>query len=145
MNLLYKLIATNKDITLTILRVTLGVVIFPHGAQKVLGSFGGYGFDGTMGFMTGMGIPAVFAFLAIVAEFFGAIGLIVGLFTRVAAFGVFATMFVAAVLVHLPNGFFADKGGYEFHLLTFGLAIPLILKGAGSFSLDDILAGKLEK
>ncbi|MBM9549019.1 DoxX family protein [Leptospira sp. 201903074] len=141
----YKLLATNKDITLTILRVTLGVVILPHGAQKVLGTFGGYGFEGTMGFFTGqLGIPYIFALLAIIAEFFGALGLILGLFTRVAAFGIFSTMLVAAVLVHLPNGFFADKGGFEFQLLTFGLAIPLIIKGAGSFSLDDIIAHKIE-
>ncbi|TGL55949.1 DoxX family protein [Leptospira kemamanensis] len=140
----YKLIATNKDITLTILRVTLGLVILPHGAQKVLGAFGGYGFEGTMGFFTGMGIPYVLALLAIIAEFFGAIGLILGLLTRVAAFGIFCTMLAATVLVHLPNGFFADKGGYEFHILTFGLAIPLIIKGAGSFSLDDVIAHKIE-
>jgi putative oxidoreductase len=142
----YKLIATNKDITLTILRVALGVVMFPHGAQKALGLFGGYGFEGTMGWLTGqMGVPYFFALLAIAAEFLGSLGLIFGLFTRVAAFGIFSTMLVATVLVHLPNGFFADKGGYEFHILTFGLAIPLILKGAGSFSLDDVLAAKLEK
>lgn len=142
----YKLLATNKDITLTILRVTLGVVIFPHGAQKAIGAFGGYGFEGTMGWFTGqMGIPYFFGILAIAAEFLGSIGLILGLFTRVAAFGIFSTMIVATVLVHLPNGFFADKGGYEFHILTFGLAIPLILKGAGSFSLDDAIAHKLEK
>ncbi|MCU0823845.1 MAG: DoxX family protein [Leptospira sp.] len=142
----YKLLATNKDITLTILRVTLGVVIFPHGAQKAIGAFGGYGFEGTMGWFTGqMGIPYFFGLLAIAAEFLGSIGLILGLFTRVAAFGIFSTMIVATVLVHLPNGFFADKGGYEFHILTFGLAIPLILKGAGSFSLDDAIAHKLEK
>ncbi|MCZ8343797.1 MAG: DoxX family protein [Leptospira sp.] len=142
----YKLLATNKDITLTILRVTLGVVIFPHGAQKAMGAFGGYGFEGTMGWFTGqMGIPYFFALLAIAAEFLGSIGLILGLFTRVAAFGIFSTMLVATVLVHLPNGFFADKGGYEFHILTFGLAIPLILKGAGSFSIDDAIAHKLEK
>ncbi|MDF3821001.1 DoxX family protein [Leptospira sp. 96542] len=142
----YKLLATNKDITLTILRVTLGVVMFPHGAQKALGLFGGYGFEGTMGWLTGqMGVPYFFALLAIAAEFLGALGLIFGLLTRVAAFGVFCTMVVALVLVHLPNGFFADKGGFEFQILTFGLAIPLILKGAGSFSLDDTIAHKLEK
>lgn len=142
----YKLIATNKDITLTILRVALGVVMFPHGAQKALGLFGGYGFEGTMGWLTGqMGVPYFFALLAIAAEFLGSLGLIFGLFTRVAAFGIFSTMLVATVLVHLPNGFFADKGGYEFHILTFGLAIPLILKGAGAFSFDDVLAAKLEK
>ncbi|WP_411823631.1 DoxX family protein [Leptospira sp. 'Mane'] len=145
MNLLYRLLATKKDITLTIIRVTLGIVMLPHGAQKLFGSFGGYGFEGTMGFMTGqLGIPSLFAFLAIIAESFGALGLILGLFTRVAAFGVFATMLVAAALVHLPNGFFAPTG-IEYFILTFGLAIPLIIKGAGSFSLDDLVSSKLEK
>lgn len=146
MNLLYKLVSTNKDITLFISRVTLGIVMLPHGAQKLLGSFGGYGFEGTMGFFTShMGIPPVFAFLAIIAESFGALGLILGLFTRIAAFGVFMTMLVAVLIVHLPNGFFNDNKGYEFHLLAMGLAIPLILKGAGLYSMDDLVASKLEK
>lgn len=142
----YKLLATNKDITLTILRVTLGLVIFPHGAQKVLGAFGGYGFEGTMGFFSSLGIPYIFGVLAIVAEFFGAIGLILGLFTRLAAFGIASTMVVAAVLVHLPNGFFVNNNGYgyEYHILAVGIAIPLIIKGAGSFSLDDIIVHKIE-
>lgn len=140
----YKLLATNKDITLTILRVTLGIVILPHGAQKVLGAFGGYGFDGTMGYFASLGIPYILGVLAIVAEFFGSLGLILGLFTRVAAFGIFCTMAVAVLLQHLSNGFFASNNGYEFHILTFGLAIPLIIKGAGSFSLDDVIAHKIE-
>jgi putative oxidoreductase len=84
-----KLIATNDDAAITILRLVLGVVFFAHGAQKALGWFGGYGFTGAMGFFTGMmHIPAVFAFLAIAAEFLGGLGLILGLFTRVAALGI---------------------------------------------------------
>src|SRR5260370_8003329 len=91
-----KLIATNNDAAITILRLDLGVVFFAHGAQKALGWFGGYGFTGTMGFFTGMmHIPAVFAFLAIAAEFLGGLGLILGLLTRVAAFGIFCNMIVA--------------------------------------------------
>ncbi len=145
MNLFYKLLSTNKDISLLIIRLTLGLVILPHGAQKVLGSFGGYGFEGTMNFFTTqLGISPVFALLAIAAEFFGSIGLILGLFTRVAAFGIFVTMLVAAVLVHSPNGFFLTNNGYEFHILTLGLALPLILKGAGSCSLDDYLISKMD-
>jgi len=81
-----KLIATDNDTATTILRLALGVIFFAHGAQKMLGWFGGYGFTGTMGFFTGvMHIPAVFAFLAIAAEFFGGLGLIFGLLTRVAS------------------------------------------------------------
>lgn len=145
MNLFYKLLSTNKDNTLLIIRLTLGLVILPHGAQKVLGSFGGYGFEGTMNFFTShLGIPPLLALLAIAAEFFGSIGLLLGLFTRVAAFGIFVTMLVAAVLVHSPNGFFLNNNGYEFHILALGLALPLILKGAGSYSLDDYLVAKMD-
>lgn len=146
MNLFYKLLSTNKDITLFIVRLTLGLVMLPHGAQKVLGMFGGFGFDGTMNFFTTqLGIPPIFAMFAIAAEFFGALGLIFGLFTRVAAFGIFVTMFVAAVLVHGPNGFFLTNNGYEFHILAMGLALPLVLKGAGSFSLDDRIMAQIDK
>lgn len=145
MNLFYKLLSTNKDITLLIIRITLGLVILPHGAQKVLGIFGGYGFEGTMNFFTSqLGIHPAFAMLAIAAEFFGSLGLILGLLTRVAAFGIFITMLVAAVLVHGPNGFFLTSNGYEFHILAMGLALPLILKGAGSYSLDDAIVAKID-
>src|SRR6201982_2205946 len=86
--MLRKLTATENDVDLAILRLVLGIVFFAHGAQKMLGWFGGYGFTGTMGFFTNMmHIPAVFAFLAIAAEFFGGLGLIFGVFTRVAAVG----------------------------------------------------------
>jgi putative oxidoreductase len=87
-----KLTATDNDAAVTFLRLVLGVVFFAHGAQKALGWFSGYGFGGTMGFFTGMmHIPALFAVLAIAAEFLGGLGLIVGLLTRVAALGSFAT------------------------------------------------------
>ena len=87
-----RLIATNDDSATTFLRLVLGVIFFAHGAQKMLGWFGGYGFTGTMGFFTGMmHIPAPFAFLAIAAEFFGSIGLLLGFLTRVAGFGILTT------------------------------------------------------
>src|SRR3989440_8461572 len=101
-----KLIVTDNDGAITVLRLALGIVFFAHGAQKRLGWFGGYGFTGTMGFFTGMlHIPTVFAFLAIAAEFFGGLGLIFGLFTRVAAFGISCNMIVA-VLVGPPQFWF---------------------------------------
>lgn len=141
--MLKKLTATSNDVSLTILRLTLGLVIFPHGAQKMLGWFGGYGFSGTMGFFTQqMGIPAVFAVLAILAEFAGAIGLITGVLTRVAAFGVGMVMLVATLTTHLANGFFMNwngtqKGeGFEYHLLALGIAIALMIRGGGAFSVD---------
>src|SRR6266436_2143833 len=98
--LMKKLLATANDNTLTLMRLVLGIVFFLHGSQKMLGWFGGYGFSGTMHFFTGMlHIPAVFAFLAICAEFFGGLGLIFGLLTRVASFGVFCNMIVAVAMV----------------------------------------------
>ena len=128
-------------------RLTLGLVMFPHGAQKALGWFGGYGFSGTMGFFTGtMHIPALFAFLAIAAEFAGSLALITGLFSRVAALGIAAVMSVAALTAHRGNGFFmnwtgSQKGeGFEFHLLALGLALIVLIHGAGRFSLDALLA-----
>lgn len=142
-----KLLHTDADPVATLLRLTLGLVIFPHGAQKALGLFGGYGFTGTMGFFTGqLHIPAVFAFLAIAAEFAGSLGLITGLLTRVAAFGVFCNMLVAAVLVHRPVGFFMNwfgtqQGeGYEFHLLAMGLALAVMIRGGGAASADRALS-----
>src|SRR6202790_3287123 len=102
-----RLLATDDSTASAILRVVLGVVFFAHGAQKMLGWFGGYGFSGTMGFFTGtLHIPAPFAFLAIVAEFFGGLGLILGFLTRIAAFGIAVNMLVAIVTVHNAFGFF---------------------------------------
>ncbi|MBV8552162.1 MAG: DoxX family protein [Acidobacteriaceae bacterium] len=148
--MLRKLTATDNDSATAILRVVLGIVFFAHGAQKMLGWFGGYGFSGTMGFFTGMlHIPALFAFLAIVAEFFGGLGLIFGLLTRVAAFGIAANMLVAILMVHHQFGFFmnwsgSQKGeGYEYHLLTLAITVFLMIKGAGAASLDRALSARV--
>jgi putative oxidoreductase len=142
-----KLIATDDDTATTVLRLVLGIVFFAHGAQKMLGWFGGYGFTGTMGFFTGMmHIPAVFAFLAIAAEFLGGLGLLVGLFTRVAAFGIFCNMLVAVAMVHHQFGFFMNwagtqKGeGFEFHLLALAMTAFLMIRGAGAASVDRLLS-----
>ena len=128
-----------------ILRLTLAAVIFPHGAQKTLGWFGGHGFKGTMKYFTGSGIPTIFALLAIAAEFFGSLGLAVGLLTRVAVFGIACVMVVAIVTTHWQHGFFMNwdgnqKGeGFEYHLLALGIAVALIVVGGGLWSLDDAL------
>jgi putative oxidoreductase len=144
-----KLLATVDDASLTFMRLMLGIVFFPHGAQKLLGWFGGYGFSGTMGFFTTqMHIPAPLAFLAICAEFFGSLGLIFGFLTRIAAFGVAMNMLVAVLAVHRHIAFFMNwagnqKGeGYEYHLLALALAIPIIIRGAGAFSIDRALSRK---
>ena len=145
--MLRKLTATDDSTATTILRVVLGIVFFAHGAQKMLGWFGGYGFTGTMGFFTGaLHIPAFFAFLAIAAEFFGGLGLLLGLLTRVAAFGIAVNMLVAVVMVHSQFGFFANwtgaqKGeGYEYHLLALAICTFLMIKGGGAVSVDRKLA-----
>ncbi len=133
-----------------ILRVMLGIVMFPHGMQKVFGWFGGYGFSGTMGFFTGqMHIPAILAFLAIMAEAAGSIGLIAGLFTRIAALGITVNMAVAILMVHLPNGFFMNwagtqKGeGYEYHLLAMAIGVALMIRGGGMFSVDRAISSRI--
>ena len=142
-----RLLATDDNTATAILRVALGVVFFAHGAQKMLGWFGGYGFSGTMGFFTGaMHIPAPLAFLAIAAEFFGGLGLILGFLTRIAAFGIAVNMLVAIAAVHGAFGFFmnwsgAQKGeGFEYHLLVLALTAFLMIRGAGAFSVDRALA-----
>jgi len=145
--MLRKLIATDSDIATAILRLVLGVIFFAHGAQKMLGWFGGYGFSGTMGFFTGMmHIPTLFAFLAIAAEFFGSLGLIFGFLTRIAALGIFSNMMVAIAMVHHQFGFFmnwtgAQKGeGFEYHLLILAVTVFLMIRGAGAFSIDRALS-----
>ena len=144
-----RLLVTTDDGALTVMRLVLGIVFFAHGAQKMLGWFGGYGFSGTMGFFTSqMHIPAPFAFLAIAAEFFGSLGLILGLLTRIAAFGIGMNMLVAILMVHRHFGFFMNwfgnqKGeGIEYHLLTLALAIALMIRGGGAFSADRALSEK---
>jgi putative oxidoreductase len=142
-----KLFATDDNAATAVLRLVLGVVFFAHGAQKMLGWFGGFGFSGTMGFFTGMlHIPALFAFLAIAAEFFGGLGLILGFLTRIAAFGIAANMLVAIGMVHSPFGFFMNwsgtqKGeGFEYHLLVLAMTAFLMIRGAGALSVDRAIA-----
>jgi putative oxidoreductase len=148
--MLKRLLETDCDVSALVLRLGLGIVMFPHGAQKVLGWFGGYGLAGTWGFMTGqMHIPAVFAALAITAEFAGSLGLIVGLLGRVAAFGIGVEMAVAAFVGgHVANGFFMNWSGhqagegFEYHILVVVIALAVMVKGSGALSLDRLLAGK---
>lgn len=142
-----KLFDTDDGLTGLVLRLALGIAMFPHGAQKVLGWFGGPGFSQALAmFTTKMHIPAPLALLVIVAEFFGALGLITGLLTRVAALGILCDMLGAVILVHWPNGFFMNwtgkqaGEGFEYHLLAIGISLALIIRGAGRWSLDGIIA-----
>jgi putative oxidoreductase len=144
--MLRKLMQTQPRVSLLLLRLALGAVMFPHGAQKVLGWWGGHGLTATIGAFTGpMGIPLVFAWLAIAAEFLGSLGLIAGLLTRIAAFGIGVNMVVAATM-HLENGFFMNwmgdqKGeGFEYHVLAVAAAAVLMIDGAGKASLDRALS-----
>jgi putative oxidoreductase len=142
-----KLIATDDNPATVILRLVLGVVFFAHGAQKLLGWFGGPAFSGTMGMFTGyLHIPAPLAFLAIAAEFFGGLGLILGFLTRIAAFGIAVNMLVAIAMVHRSFGFFMNwtgtrKGeGFEYHLLVLAITGYLMIRGAGALSVDGAIA-----
>jgi len=144
--MLQKLMGTDRSRAGALLRLVLGIVFFAHGAQKMLGWFGGYGFQGTLGFLTDvLHIPTPLAVLAILAEFLGGLGLIVGLLTRVAAFGIGVNMLVAIFAVHAANGFFVNwsgtqKGeGYEYHLLVLAIVVYLLMRGAGAFSVDGVL------
>jgi len=146
-----RFLSTDRDRTLLFQRIVLGLVIFPHGAQKLLGWFGGFGFSGTMGFFTDtLHIPAPIAFLIIIGESLGAIALIVGLGTRLAAFGIVAIMLGAIFMAHKDFGFFmnwfgAQKGeGYEYHLLALALAAPLVIRGGGHLSVDGALVDRLK-
>ena len=141
--MLDRFLKTDVSKTLYVQRVLLGAVMLPHGAQKLLGWFGGYGFSGTMSFFTGtMHIPSALAFLVIASESFGSLGLLLGLGTRLAAFGAAATMIGAVLTTHLKVGFFMNwfgnqaGEGLEYHLLALALALPLVLRGGGAFSLD---------
>lgn len=144
-----KLVSTPNDFVLTIVRLVLGVTFFAHGAQKMLGWFGGFGFHASMGMFTQyLGIPAPLAFLAICAEFFGGLGLLVGLLSRIAALGIMVNMLVAIATVHHVNGFFMNwtgqqKGeGFEFHILAIALAVVVLIRGSGAVSIDRAIAGE---
>ena len=144
-----KLMATTNDTVVTMARVILGLVFFAHGAQKVLGWWGGFGYTGTMhAFTQMMHIPAPLAFLAIMAEFLGGFCLLIGLFARVAAFGIAVNMIVAVLTIHRHVGFFMNwygnqQGeGWEYHILAIALALVILIRGAGAYSVDGALAAK---
>jgi putative oxidoreductase len=138
---------SDNNLAATITRTALGVVLFAHGAQKLLGWFGGYGFEGTMGYFTGtVGLPWIVGFLVIVIEFFGSLSLIIGFATRLWSFAIFFLTLGIIETVHSPFGFFMNwfgnqKGeGIEYFLLMIGLAGSLIFSGGGKFSIDSRLA-----
>jgi putative oxidoreductase len=142
------LLRTSFDPAMLLARLALALVIFPHGAQKALGAFGGPGLKGTIDYFAAkFGISMPLTLCAIAAEFLGAIALAVGFFGRVAALGIGITMAVA-MKMHIPNGFFMDwqnqhvGEGYEFHILALGLAAAIVIRGSGALSLDHVLTRK---
>ena len=146
-----KLFATNASTRNLALRLVLAATILPHGLQKLLGWFGGYGFTGTMGWFVSKDIPAPIAFLVIVAESFGALAIALGLVTRAAAAGLVLVMLGAIFMVHLPNGFFMNwfgnqaGEGFEYFLPVLAIASLLVVEGAGRASVDRFLAELLAK
>ncbi|HWP92165.1 MAG TPA: DoxX family protein [Thermodesulfobacteriota bacterium] len=141
-----KFFQTEDDLSVLIARLFLGVVILPHGLQKLLGMFGGFGFSATVDFFVNSGVPAAIAFLIIIGESFGAVGLIIGFLSRLAALGITLIMLGAIFLVHLPNGFFMNWSGnqpgegFEYHLLAIGLALVVLIKGGGKWSVDRAIS-----
>jgi putative oxidoreductase len=134
-----------------IARVFLGFVILPHGLQKLLGMFGGYGFSATIEYFVSMAIPSVVAVLIILGESFGALFLILGLISRVSASGIAIIMLGAILIVHWDYGFFMNwfgsqaGEGFEYHLLALGLALVVMVKGGGRWSLDNVMSKFLDK
>jgi putative oxidoreductase len=129
-----------------IVRLALGIVMLPHGLQKALGLFGGPGYSGTMAMFTSQGMPAALAFLVILGESAGSLGLIVGFLSRIAGFGISCIMLGAIAMVHLPNGFFMNWSGkqagegFEFHILALGIALAVLVGGGGKSSLDRAIS-----
>ena len=136
-----RLMRTTDDGVATFLRLMLGVVIFPHGAQKVLGWFGGYGFTATLQGMSKM-LPAWLVLLVMLAEFAGSLGLIVGFLTRISAFGIGCVMVGAILTVHGKFGFFMNWAGkqpgegFEYHLIAIAIVVALMIRGGGAASVD---------
>ncbi len=141
-----RVLATEDNWATLALRLAGGAIFAAHGAQKLFGWFGGYGLEGTGQFFDSIGLAPgyLMAFLAGAVEFFGGLALIVGLLVRPAAAALAIAMLVAIFAVHVNNGFFLDKGGYEYALALFGLSVSLVFSGAGRASVDRVLSAKAE-
>ncbi len=147
--MLKRLFDTKDDASLLVARLALGIVFFPHGAQKLLGWFGGFGFSGTLNAFTQGGMPWIVALLVILGESLGSISLIFGFVSRFCAFGIGCIMLGAILMVHHANGFFMNwqgnqKGeGFEYHLLALGLVLAVMLGGGGKWSVDRAISQRL--
>jgi putative oxidoreductase len=151
--MLSRIFHTRDDVAPALARVALGLVMFPHGAQHVLGWFGGYGFEGTLGWMTEtLGFPAGLAVLALATEITAPFALILGFGGRIAGLGIIGLM-LGALSTHFPNGFFmnwfgnlpAGQEGFEYHIIAMALAATVALLGSGAWSIDRLLASRSER
>lgn len=143
-----KLLFTEANFAYTIARIALGAVMLPHGLQKLFGWFGGYGFSATVNFFSSQGIPSPVSVLVILAESFGALGLLLGFGTRVSALGIGLVM-IGAAIYQRQNGFFMNwfgsqtGEGFEYHLLAIGISALLFLAGGGAWALDSVLLKRI--
>ncbi|ETX10037.1 DoxX family protein [Marinomonas ushuaiensis DSM 15871] len=135
---------TTSGIASTILRIPVGIILMAHGAQKLFGSFGGYGLEGTGQWMASIGLEPgyLMALLAGSAEFFGGLALVIGLLVRPASVVIAFTMLMAIFTVHISKGLFMSNGGYEYALVLFVIAVSLAFSGAGSYSVDKMITAK---
>ncbi len=145
--MLKAIMRTDSNKASIFLRLSLGIVMFPHGAQKVLGWFGGLGMEKTIEmFTTQAGLPLSAVILLLITEFLGSLCVLAGFLTRAFAFGLGFAMAICAYLNHLQHGFFMNwfgnqKGeGFEFHILVVGIALALTVKGGGALSVDRMIA-----
>ena len=140
----HRLLSTDDGIAALALRIPVGIIFAAHGAQKLFGWFGGYGLDGTGQFFGSIGLNPgyLMALLAGLVEFFGGLALVAGVLVRPAAAGLALAMLIAVFAVHLPKGFFLDKGGYEYALAMLAASLSLLFSGAGRLSVDRALAAR---
>ena len=145
--LINRVLATHDNLSGLALRVPVGIILAAHGAQKLFGSFGGYGLEGTGQWMASIGLTPgyLMALLAGSAEFFGGLALLLGLLTRPAAVVSAFTMIIAILSVHIGNGLFMSNNGYEFGLALLAITTALAIQGGGAFSLDRVLAQRLSR
>jgi putative oxidoreductase len=141
-----KIFKTDNDWTGLVTRLSIGLILFPHGAQQMLGIFGGYGFSGTMGFLTGtLHLPWLIAFMVIAIEFFGSVSLVTGFASRLWSIAIVVIFTGTIFTAHIGNGFFMNwygtqKGeGFEYALLVIGLSIATLINGSGKYSIDNII------
>ena len=140
---------TKGDFSTLFARVFLGIVILPHGLQKLLGMFGGSGYDSTVKFFVEGGLPEIVAILIIIGESVGAACLIIGFMGRICALAIITIMTGAILSVHAKYGFFMnwfgtqEGQGYEFHLLAIGLGLAVLFGGSGKLSIDRFITNKM--